>query len=51
MVTFYFVVLLLLSCGFLFASKVTPYDNEDYTCPSKVKPHTNKQDRNDSNNS
>ena len=49
MLTF-FCIMYVLSCGFELASKVTPYDEEDYICPSKRYPHTNRQDRNDSNN-
>ena len=44
-------LLIILQVGFYLASKVTPYDNEDYICPSRMNPHTNKQDRNDWNNS
>ena len=43
-------VLILLLIGFYLATKVTPYDNEDYECPSRMVSHTNRDDRNDLNN-
>ena len=44
------VLLLILQIGFYLAGKATPYDNEDYICPSRMKPHTNKQDRDEKEN-
>ena len=48
--TFFFGLMLLLSCGFYLASKAEHYDSDDYMCPSRFFSHTNRQARDDKEN-